>query len=379
MKQRIYLDNNASTALDSRVLDVVINDLRVSYSNPSSSHTSGQEVRSRLTKARHSIASFFGVKHQEIIFTSGGTEAINMGIQGFFNGSFTGHIITSTVEHSSVYATVKRLETYGCQASFLSPGLHGAILPNAVRAAIRPDTRLIALMAVNNETGVKTDVEAIAAIAQEFGIPFLVDGVALLGKEAIHIPQGVSVMCFSGHKIHAPKGIGFAYVRAGLKLSSIIIGGDQEFGRRCGTENISGIMGLAEAIRLLKTELPTGTQRMKALRDRFEKGIMESLSGVLINGQGPRVVNVSNLSFSGVDGESLLIGLDLEGLAASHGSACSSGAAEPSRILLNMGVPLEKARSSIRFSLSRFTTEAEVERAIEIVVGVVKRLRGLAS
>lgn len=375
MKQRIYLDNNASTPIDMRVFDIITNDLKNNFGNPSSSHSLGQEVRNRLTKARHFIASFLGVKHQEIIFTSGGTESINMGLRGYFEGDFSGHVITSSVEHSSVYATLKRFESLGCEVSFLSPGLHGAITVDAVRGACRPNTRLISLMAVNNETGVKTDIEKIATFANERHIPFLVDGVALLGKEPFVIPKGVSVMCFSGHKFHAPKGIGFAFVRQGLKLSSLLTGGDQEFGRRGGTENISGILGLAEAISILKAELSTASLHMKKLRDHFESSILESLPGVYVNGSGERIANTSNLSFSGIDGESLLIGLDLEGVVASHGSACASGALEPSRILLNMGIPLEVARSSIRFSLSRFTTEEEIDRAIQIIVKVVKRLR----
>jgi cysteine desulfurase len=244
---------------------------------------------------------------------------------------------------------------------------------------LRKDTKLIVLMAVNNETGVKSDIEAIAAIAEESNVPFVVDGVALLGKEPFTIPSGVSAVAFSGHKLHAPKGSGMVFIRKRVKCTPLLFGGAQEFQRRAGTENLAAILGLAEAIRLLEVELPSATKRMQALRDRLEEGIISSISDVTINGEAPRVVNTSNLSFEGVDGESLLMSLDLNGVAVSHGSACSSGSLEPSRILLNMGIPRARARSSIRFSLSRFTTRDEIERCIEIVIDVVGRLRSLRT
>ena len=375
MSTRIYLDNNATTPIDPRVLAVLEEDLRVNYGNPSSIHSIGQESRKRLAQAKHSLASFFQIKPTELVFTSSGTEAINMVIRGLFQTNSHGHILTSSVEHSAVYATVKAMEELGVDATFLAPGLWGAITPESVRAAIRPDTRLIALMAVNNETGVKTDIESIAAIAQETRIPFLVDGVALLGKEFFTIPAGVSAMCFSGHKLHAPKGVGFAILRKNLNLSQLITGGNQENGHRGGTENVSGIVALAKAIELLHAELPEASKRMQRLRDHLESQLLAKLSDVVVNGQGPRVVNTTDLSFARVEGETLLTALDMEGVAASHGSACASGALEPSRILLNMGISREMARSSIRFSLSRFTTEQEIEECISIVVRLVNKLR----
>lgn len=375
MRSRIYVDNNASTPIDPKVLEVMTKDLTENFGNPSSIHSFGQESKKRLLHARHSIASFFHVKPSELVFTSGGTEALNMVIRGLFEKNPNGHIVTSSVEHSAVYTTVKAMEAAGATAAFLSPGLFGAVTADAVRAALRPDTRLIALMAVNNETGVKTDIDGIAAIALERGIPFLVDGVALLGKEAFTIPPGVSAMCFSGHKLHAPKGIGLAFIQSRLKLAPLITGGEQENGRRGGTENIPGIVAFAKAVEMLQEALPESTQRMCRLRDYLENSLLQKLSDVVVNGQGPRVVNTSNLSFAGVEGESLLAALDMEGIAVSHGSACASGALEPSRILLNMGIPTERARSSIRFSLSRFTTEQEIEECIQIVVRLVKRLR----
>jgi cysteine desulfurase len=374
-KNRIYLDNNGTTQVDPQVIEVIVDDLKSHFGNPSSTHSFGQDSRKRLTKARDVIAEYLSVKPQELIFTSSGTEAINMVIKGLFENKPGGHILTSAVEHSSVYSTVKAMETKGCTATFLSPGLWGAVTVSDVEAALKPDTRLIILMAVNNETGVKTNIEAIAALALERRIPFVVDAVALLGKESFSIPSGVSAMCFSGHKLHAPKGIGLLWLRSGLKIKPLMDGGQQEQGRRGGTENISGIMAFSEAVHLLKSELPEASKRMQILRDKFEKTLLEKIPNVTVNGQGPRVVNTSNLAFAGIEGETLLAALDLDGLAVSHGSACSSGALEPSRILLNMGISMEMASSSLRFSLSRFTTEDEIDVALEIVIRNVGRLR----
>lgn len=375
MSRRIYLDCNASTALDPRVLNILIQELQEEEGNPSSIHFHGQQCRRKLDESRQMIARFFGVKSNEIIFTSGGTEGACLLLNGVMQRFTTGHIITSGVEHSCVFETVKELEKKGYQASFLSTGPLGAVEPQAVKEALRPDTRLITLMAVNNETGVKTDIDAIAAIAHSLNIPFIVDGVALLGKESFNIPQGVSAIFFSGHKIHAPKGIGFCVCRQALKMNPLCTGGTQEFGRRAGTENLPGIVALAQAISILSNEQEQITSYLFARRNQLESGIMARLENVLVNGEGERVSNTTNLSFMGVDGESLLMNLDMEGISVSHGSACSSGALEPSRILLNMGIPLLRANSSIRFSVGRLTTEAEVARAIDGIVRVVERLR----
>ena len=373
--KKIYLDNNATTAMDPRVLEVVVKDLQETVGNPSSIHSFGQQARQKLAKARQTIAAAIGVKPQEIVFTSGGSEGANYILRGLLTPQTPGHILTSSVEHSCIYKTVQYLETLGAKATFLHPGALGAITPEAVKQALNPSTKLIALTAVNNETGVKTDVEAIAALAAEVKVPFLVDGVALLGKEPFTIPPGVSAMIFSGHKIHAPKGIGFVFVRSSLKLQPLLIGGEQESGRRAGSENLSGIAGLAEAVRLLKDELPQAQEKMKALRDHLENSLMTRLSNVKINGSGARICNTSNLCFSGVEGETLLTALDLAGIAVSHGSACASGALEPSRVLLNMGIPPSEAASSLRFSLSRQTTKEEIDCCIETVVALVNRMR----
>lgn len=373
--KKVYFDNNASTAVDPRVLELVIKDLSESVGNPSSIHSFGKQTRQKLAKARHTIASTLGVKSQEIVFTSGGTEGANYILRGFFAKQAAGHLITSNIEHSAVYNTVKFLESTGVNTTYLSPASSGTIEPQAVKEALRSDTRLIALMAANNETGVKIDLEAIAKIAEETNTFLFVDGVSLLGKELFTIPKGVSAMIFSGHKIHAPKGVGFAIIRSKVTLQPLLIGGMQEWGRRAGSENISGIVGLAEAVRLLKEELPQATERMKALRDYFEGQLISRLQGVTINGTGERVCNTSNLCFEGVEGEVLLATLDLAGIAVSHGSACSSGALEPSRVLLNMGLSRAQAASSIRFSLSRQTTQEEIDRCVNVLTDLLKRLK----
>ena len=377
MKNRIYLDNNATTFLDPKVRDVLRDLLNTELANPSSVHSFGQEARALLTSARRSIATFLSVKPHEIIFTSGGTEAINMIIRGTLGYNISGHIITSDLEHASVYRTIKELAKHGCEVSFLSPGIYGAVTPDVVKAAIRPDTKLISLMAVNNETGVKTDIEGIASIAKAAGVPFMVDGVALMGKEPFTIPEGVTAMCFSAHKFHGPKGVGMAFVRPSMKLQSHITGGGHEHQRRSGTENLAGIVAMAEAVKILSEDLDQATERMGRLRDLLEEGLRENISDIVINGEGPRVVNTTNIAFPGIDGESLLMNLDLEGIAVSHGSACSSGAMEPSRVLLNMGVPRSLAGSSLRMSLCRFTTEEEIEHSIKVISNIVSRLNNL--
>ena len=371
--KRIYLDNNATAGVDPRVLEAMLPHLSSTPSNPSSYHYFGQEAKRHLQNARESIAAFFHVKPHEVIFTSGGTEAMNILLRGFFPYGASGHVITSNVEHACVYSTLTELQKKGLQVSFLPAGLLGAVPPEEIKKAIRSETRLITLIAVNNETGVKHDLDAIAQIAQEAAIPLIVDGVAWLGKELFTLHPGISGIGFSGHKFHAPKGIGFAIIRSSMKLHPLFIGGQQEHSLRPGTENLPGIVGLAKAIELLKTELPAATERMALLRDLLEAGLMQQAAPVVVNGIGKRICNVCNLSFPDDSGEDLLIALDMAGIAVSHGSACSSGALEPSRILVNMGLPSQIARSAIRFSLSRNTTREEIDQTIEIVAQIVQR------
>lgn len=371
MTPRIYLDNNASAPLDPQIAQHLVQILPKLTGNPSSIHLFGQAVRSLINKARDSIAFKLKVKPSELIFTSGGTESINMAIRGLVEGKKTGHIITSVAEHSCVIAACKYLEGQGHEVTYLPVGTWGAVLPQAVEAAILPDTQLVALMAVNNETGVKTDIQSIAQITQKHKIPFFVDGVALLGKEEVVIHPGISAMAFSGHKFHALTGTGFLFLRSCTKCQPLIIGGEQEHGRRAGTENVLGILSMAKAMEFITED---SVNHMRKLRDKFENDLLQAMPGrILINGEGPRTANVSNIAFVGVDGESLLINLDRAGVAASHGSACHSGSLEPSRILLSMGLPMEQVNGSIRFSLSRLTTDEEIDQAVQILSKLIIR------
>ncbi|NGX38606.1 MAG: Cysteine desulfurase NifS [Chlamydiae bacterium] len=353
---RIFLDSNATTELDSRVVEVMLQELEAGPSNPSSIHYFGRAARQRLNNARGTIARCLGVGSGELIFTSSGTEALNLAILG---QRPKGHIITSKIDHAAVYKTIEGL---GLPVTYLPVGKEGYVRVEDLENAIGPDTCMIVLSGVNSETGVKNPVEEIAAVAQREGIPLVIDAVAWLGKEKFSIPDGVSAMTFSGHKIHGPKGVGLLFLRKGFRIEPLMIGGGQEALRRGGTENLPGIIGLAKAIELLEEELPAAAVKMAALRNQFEQG----LQGVIINGTGPRVCNTSSVTFPGIDGEALLIQLDLQGIAASMGSACSAGALEPSKVLLNMGLTRKEAMSTIRFSLSRFTTAEEIQETLEL-------------
>ncbi len=360
---RIYLDNNATTPLDPRVLAAMEIDATWPL-NPSSTHFFGRHARGLLSQARATVAAAFDVPPEEIIFTSGGTESLQLLICGTLAYHHSGHIISSNLEHACVDATLKHCEEKGYEVTYLAPQAKGAPTPSSVAAAIRPTTRLIVLTAVNSETGVKLDIASIASLAQKARIPLILDGVALLGKEPVTLPPGVLGIGFSAHKIHGPQGVGFAIARTGLPLLPQLLGGGQEQGRRSGTENLAGILGLAKAISLLAEEGPPAYTRMAQLQTYFETTLAAHFPDLQINGSSPRIANTSNLAFPGYEGEVLLAQLDQRGIAASHGSACSSGALEPSRILLNMGYSRARAASSLRFSFSRMTTQKEIDTAL---------------
>lgn len=345
--------------MDPDVFQAMLQEMQMGAANPSSVHEMGRKARARLIAARDQIAAFFKVSPTEVLFTSGATEGMNALLQGMdLKGK---HVISSAAEHALVINCLNRLDS-----TFLPPGLWGAVTVEQVRAALKPNTALIVLMAVNNETGVKTDIEGIASLAAEKGIPFFVDGVALIGKEAFSFVEGISAMVFSAHKFHGPKGVGFTLLRKGLKLKPFLVGGMQEYEKRAGTENLPGIMGLAAAIKKLE-QVQQYQSQMQLLRDTFEKRVLELFPNASINGLGPRICNTSNICFTGIDGESLLMQLDLEGVMASHGSACSSGALQPSRVLLNMGLSRDQVRSSLRFSFSRFNTLFEIEKSLSVL------------
>lgn len=359
--KKVYLDSNATTQVDSRLFDRFTQCTFTTFGNPSSIHSYGQEAKSLLVESRDRLAALFGVRTQEVIFTATATEALNLLLRGFFGTKPAGHMITSNVEHAAVIETCEALKAQGVDVTYIDVGAWGAVTPSQLEAAIRPDTRLISLMAANNETGVITDLEPIAAIAKERGIAFIVDAVALYGKAPFTLYPGISAAVFSGHKFYAPKGAAFAIVRKNLKLTACLTGGHQEYGLRPGTENLAAIVTLKDAAQFIADEQQSFLEPMRQLRDYLESEILKLFPQALINGKGPRVANTSNICFQDIDGEALLMYLDLNGIAASLGSACSSGAIEPSRVLLNMGLTTKQAASSLRFSLGRFTTKQDID------------------
>lgn len=376
--KRIYLDNNASTFIDPKVLEVLKQELELSQGNPSSSHFFGQELKKKLANARSTIAAAFNIKPSEIYFTSGATESANLIIRGLLDLSKPIHAVTTSIEHDAVYKTFKDLEKKGLKVSYVKPEKSGAVSLEAIKREVNQNTALIAVMAANNETGVINPIQSIAEFSESLKIPFFVDATQIIGKAAFTLHEGITAFCMSGHKIHGPKGIGMAFIRKKTPFSPLISGGEQEFGKRGGTENSAAIVALAAAFTRLQ-ESEGAIDRMSYLRDLFEKEILHRLKEVYINGGTPRICNTSNLYFKGVDGEALLTSLDLQGIAASHGSACSSGALKPSRVLLEMGLEEKMARSSLRFSLSRFTEENEIREAIQIICSLVENFRSFSK
>ena len=345
------------------------------FGNASSIHQEGQQARAAVEQARGSVARFLGCRPAEIVFTSGGTESDNLAVFG--SAKAGDHVITSTVEHHAVLHAVERLGERGVEVEFLPVDGQGVVAAQDVRKALRRNTSLISVMMANNETGALQPVAEIGRIAVEAGVRFHVDAVQAAGKVPIEVDSiGCHLLSISGHKMHGPQGTGALFVRRGTRLEPLFAGGAHERQRRAGTENVAGIVGLGKAAECAAdSEAPA---RMRALRDRLEMGLMEHASGVN-GGEAPRVPNTSNLWFDSVDGEALVIALDLKGLAVSSGAACSSGASEPSHVLEAMGLSASQTRSSVRFSLHRQTTEDEIDQAIELVAAQVARLRELSA
>ena len=373
--ERIYLDYNAATPIDPRVYDAYVWARKEIWGNPSSPHREGQAAKALLAESRNRIARRFGVLPAQVVFFSTATEALTTLIRGLIAVQRKGRILTSVAEHAAVWQLCQTLSNEGSDVTFLPVGAYGAVRPEAIEAALHDQIAGIALMSVNNETGVCTDISSIAAIAAERKIPFLVDGVAQLGKSEFHMEAGISAACFSAYKMYAPSGVGFAVLNRGVTFRPLIEGGGQESGRRGGTENVPAIYACSMALEYVLDEMPETSPRIARLRDLFEQRILSSCPGVHVNGEGPRIGNCSNLSFDGVDGEGLLIQLDLAGVAASHGAACASGSTEASRVILQMGYSLERAQSSLRFSLGTPTTEAQVLCAAELISACVLKQR----
>lgn len=382
MKPRIYLDNSATTRVDDLVLEAMLPFFREKFGNASSVHLFGQEARTGVEAARSSVAELLGADTREIVFTSGGTESDNAALWGIFRSGYRPgrHIITTKIEHPAVLATCKAMESAGAEITYVPVGGSGRVDPADVEAAIRQDTILVSVMHANNETGIIQPVEEISAIARKRGIRMHSDAVQSIGKIPVDVRElGVDLLSMSGHKIHGPKGIGVLYVRKGIKLAPFMTGGSQERKRRAGTENVPAIVGLGAAAHLARKRLPEMRSRVAGLRDRLESRIMESIGGARANGRGPRLPTISNLSFTGLEGEAAVIALDLAGVAVSTGSACSSGAMDPSHVLTSMGLRPEIVQGSLRFSLCYHNTEEEIEQALRILESVIQRLRRLSG
>jgi cysteine desulfurase len=381
--RRIYMDANATTPLLPEVVEAMRPFWAEQFGNASSIHQQGQQARAAVDHARESVARLLGCRAAEIVFTSGGTESDNMALFGVLSPG--DHLVTTAIEHHAVLHAAEELAERGVEVTFLPCTPQGLIEVSALEAALRPTTKLVSIMLANNETGVVQPVRVLADAAHAAGALFHTDAIQGAGKLPLDVKAlGCDLLSLSGHKMYAPQGTGALFVRRNVRLKSMFFGGLHERGRRPGTENVAGIVGLGRAAEqamawLAADTAPDSPDSLAALRDRLEQGILAAVDEAGVNGGGAvRVANTSNLYFDRVEAEALVIALDLKGLAVSGGSACQSGATEPSHVLLAMGLSEARARASVRFSLSRLTTQAEVDAALEIVPAAVARLRELA-
>lgn len=381
--RRVYMDANATTPLLPEVLEAMRPYWMEHFGNASSIHIHGQHARTAVDRARETMAEFFNCHEAEVVFNSGGTEGDNTAIFGLLRPG--DHFITTAIEHSAIIQAAQRMEHHGVDTTFVAPQPSGLINPAEIRAAIRPQTRLISVMLANNETGVLQPVDEIGKIAADAGVFFHIDAVQAAGKVPIDVRRiGCHLLSISGHKMHAPKGVGAMFVRRGTPVESLLVGGSHERRRRAGTENVPGIVGLGKAADLAMSSLEDGTiDRVAALRNRLEAELL-CLPGTCVNGVGltgkpvPRAANTTNIWFDHLEGEALVIALDLKGVAVSGGSACHSGATEPSHVLMAMGLDKARARASLRFSLLKTATDADADYVLSVVPQAVERLRALS-
>src|SRR5437867_9241381 len=378
----IYLDNNATTPLDPAVIEEMLPFLTKHYGNPSSGYGFAAQARKAVDLARQRLAALLGCEPSEIVITSGGTESNNAVIHSALQLEPRGkHVVTSAVEHSAVLRPCQDLEKRGCAVTFLGVHRNGNVDLAELEAAIRPETALVSIMWANNETGVLFPVEKIAEICRRKGVLFQTDAVQAVGKIPIRMRDtAINFLSLSAYKFHGPKGVGALYVRRGTRFYALMAGGGQENGRRGGTENVAAIVGLGKAAELAAKYLTEGKFNIRSMRDRFEKSVLENVSGGSVNGAGAaRLSNTSSLSFEGIESSAALLLLDRQGICCSAGSACRTGSQEASHVLRAMNPTGDDARRSLRFSLGRFNTEAQIDRAIEVVPKVIEKLRQSAA
>ncbi len=381
---RIYLDHNATTPIAPEAAERLDRVSREVWGNASSVHHFGQQAKAVLDDARGEVAALIGVDPSEVVFTAGGTESDNFALRGLADAlEPTGrkHLIATTIEHEAVLNTLKSLARRGWRVTLLPVDASGIVSPDALRSVITDDTAVVSVMHANNEIGTIQPVAALAEIAHAHGALVHTDAVQSAGKIPLDVKTlGVDLVSISGHKFYGPKGTGALWIRRGVRLQPFVTGGRQERNRRAGTENVAGLAALGVAARLAREKLGSEPSRLAALRDRLEEGVLTAISGAVRNGAAsPRVGNTTNVSVERVESESLLIGLDLEGIAVSSGSACSSGTLEPSHVLKAMGLPHHRTLSSIRFSLGASNTEADVDRVIAVLPPLVEKLRSLST
>jgi cysteine desulfurase len=380
--KRIYLDHNATTPIRAEVLAAMLPYLTEEYGNASSIHAFGQNAREAVEQARSSVAALLGARAADIMFTSGGTESNNHAILGAVSAGEgrNAHVITSAIEHVAVLDPCRALAKRGIELTILPVDRDGRVDPEDVRRAIRPETSLISIMLANNEIGTIEPIEEIGKIAAEKRIVFHSDAVQAAGKIPIDVHKlGVNLLSISAHKISGPKGVGALYIRKGTHVEPLLYGGHSERDRRPGTEDVAAIAGMGKAAELALSSIVEESQRISALRDRLEQGLLGRVPRAWVNGaRAPRVPNTANLTFPFIEGESMVIALDLKGIACSTGAACSSGAVEPSHVLMALGLAPEDARATLRLSIGHQTTEQEIDFALETIPAVIERLRQLS-
>ncbi len=380
--KRIYLDHAATTPVRPEVVKAMLPYFTDAFGNPSSIYSYGQEARGAVEEARTRVAELIGARSEEIIFTSGGTESDNHALKGvaFANENKGDHIITTSIEHHAVMQVCKFLENRGTNITRLPVDKYGLVDPEDVRKALTDKTVLISVMHANNQVGTIEPAEEIGKIAREAGVYFHTDAVQTVGHIPVNVDEmNVDLLAISAHKLYGPKGVGALYVRKGTRLVSFMHGGEQEKRRRAGTENVPGIVGFGKAMELAGQEMDEEAERLAHLRDKLIRGLMEKIEDIRLNGHpARRLPNNVNISVDFVEGESMLLNLDLEGVCASTGSACSSASLEPSHVLLALGVPPEQAHGSLRLTLGRENTEADIERVLEVLPGIVGKLRAMS-